>query len=78
VWGPVFTSGFDPYNFELLLFNRWGEVIWESHDADARWDGTYVKNSLQCPDGVYTWKINYKSKDTDDKTIITGSLNLIR
>ena len=25
----VFTSGFDPYDFTMLLFNRWGEVIWE-------------------------------------------------
>jgi gliding motility-associated-like protein len=77
-WGPVFTSGFDPYNFDLFLFNRWGEVIWESHDASARWDGTYGNKSMHCPDGVYTWKISFKPKNTDDKTIVTGSLNLIR
>ncbi len=77
-WGPVFTSGFDPYNFELLVFNRWGELIWESHDATARWDGTYGYRAQQCPDGVYTWKIAYKTQQTDNKTIVTGSVNLVR
>jgi gliding motility-associated-like protein len=77
-WGPVFTQGFDPYNFDLYLFNRWGELIWESHDASARWDGTYGGKALHCPDGVYTWKINYKPRETDEKKVVTGFVNLIR
>src|SRR5690606_27637928 len=24
---PVFTSGFDPFDYHLIIFNRWGEVI---------------------------------------------------
>ncbi len=77
-WGPVFTQGFDPYNFDLFVFNRWGEVIWESHDATKKWDGTYGPKGLDCPDGVYTWKISFKPKETDKKTSITGSINIIR
>jgi len=77
-WGPVFTKGYDPFNFDLFIFNRWGELIWESHDATARWDGTYGPNRIHCPDGVYSWKINYKSKDTDEKIKISGHLTLIR
>ena len=77
-WGPVFTQGFDPYNFDLYLFNRWGELIWESHDASAQWDGTYSGKALHCPDGIYTWKINYKPLETDEKRVVTGFVNLIR
>jgi gliding motility-associated-like protein len=77
-WGPVFTQGFDAYNFDLYLFNRWGELIWESHDASAQWDGTYAGKALHCPDGIYTWKITYKPKETDEKKVITGYVNLIR
>jgi gliding motility-associated-like protein len=77
-WGPVFTQGFDPYNFDLYLFNRWGELIWESHDATAQWDGSYGGKALHCPDGIYTWKIAYKPKETDEKKVITGYVNLIR
>lgn len=77
-WGPVFTQGFDPYNFDLFVFNRWGEVIWESHDAAKKWDGTYGLKGLECPDGVYTWKISFKPKETDKKISLTGSINLLR
>lgn len=77
-WGPVFTQGFDPFNFELLIFNRWGEIIWESHDAEGRWDGSYGNSGVDCPDGVYVWKIAYKPKETDKKNIVTGHLTLIR
>jgi len=77
-WGPVFTQGFDPYNFNLYIFNRWGELIWESHDASARWDGTYGPWASDCPDGIYTWKIDYKPIETDDKKVITGFITLMR
>ena len=77
-WGPVFTQGFDPFNFNLTVFNRWGELIWESNDASARWDGTYSEMGQDCPDGVYVWKISYKPKDTDRKIIVSGHLTLIR
>ena len=31
---PIFTSGYDPYDYNLLIFNRWGEIVWESNDAN--------------------------------------------
>jgi gliding motility-associated-like protein len=77
-WGPIFTQGFDPFNFDLFVFNRWGEIIWESHDASARWDGTYGKGRNQCQDGIYTWKISYKPKNTDEKIDLSGHITLIR
>ena len=77
-WGPVFTQGFDPYNFELYIFNRWGELIWESHDAAARWDGTYGENNSYCQDGTYTWRINFKPKETDERIQLNGHLTLLR
>ncbi|MEN9303994.1 MAG: hypothetical protein RL264_2423 [Bacteroidota bacterium] len=77
-WGPVFTSGFDPYNFELIIFNRWGEVIFESHDAKGRWDGSYGKKGIKAPKGVYTFKIEFKTPDNDDKVVVKGHVNMIR
>ncbi|MEO9531157.1 MAG: gliding motility-associated C-terminal domain-containing protein [Crocinitomicaceae bacterium] len=63
---PVFVSGFDPYDFHLLIFNRWGEVIFESYDASVGWDGTYGEGGL-VQDGVYTWKIDFKETMSDKK-----------
>jgi gliding motility-associated-like protein len=77
-WGPVFTQGFDPFNFDLFVFNRWGEIVWESHDASTRWDGSYGNSGNECQDGIYTWKISYKPKETDEKINISGHITLIR
>ena len=77
-WGPVFLSGFDKYNFQVLVFNRWGEIVWESLDANGRWDGKYSNKQLTCPEGIYTWKIIYKKKNSDDRIVRTGHITLIR
>ena len=77
-WGPVFSKGFDEFNFNLYVYNRWGEVVWESKDAKGRWDGTYGKRGLKCPQGTYTWRIDYKPLETDEKLTITGQVNLLR
>ena len=55
---PVFTSGFDPFDFQLLIYNRWGEVIFESLNASVGWDGTFNGDIVQ--GGTYTWKILLK------------------
>jgi gliding motility-associated-like protein len=77
---PVFTSGFDPYDFTLLIFNRWGEVIFESHNSEIGWDGTYGSNYNQglVQDGTYTWKIEFKLRQNDERKIVVGHVNLVR
>jgi gliding motility-associated-like protein len=76
---PVFTSGFDPYNFELTIFNRWGEVIWKTQDHQSGWDGSFGnKDGLPVQAGMYTWVIKFKPKDNDEKVIISGSVNVLK
>lgn len=75
-WIPVFTSGFDPADFHLIVYNRWGEKVFESYNSAASWDGTY--NNTVCQDGVYTWIIKYGDKNTDKETLIKGSVTLIK
>ncbi len=77
-WKPIFTTGFDPYNFSLLVFNRWGELIWESHDASIGWDGTYGMEGMICQDGVYTYSIQFKTPQSDKKHELTGHITLVR
>ena len=73
---PVFNSGYDPYDFNLFIFNRWGEVIWESHDASVGWDGTY--GGVTVPDGTYSWKIEFKTSESDERMMVTGHVNVLR
>ena len=76
VWQPVFTSGFDPTTFHVLVYNRWGETIWESYNHTASWDGTY--NYSPCQAGSYTYILMFGDKETDARYTLTGHFNLIR
>ena len=76
VFLPVFTAGFDPYDFTMLIFNRWGELIFESHNSDIGWDGSYNGNLMS--DGVYLYKIEFVEKENNKTHIETGQLMLIK
>ena len=73
---PIFTSGFDPMNYELTIYNRWGEIVFVSENHLTAWNGSY--NNLICPDGIYSYIIKYKIPDLDLFKYISGQINLIR
>ncbi len=53
-----FTLGVDPFIFHLQIYNRWGEMIFESKSIDHPWDGK-MKNGKEAPMGNYIWWVNY-------------------
>jgi gliding motility-associated-like protein len=62
-------------DFELLIYNRWGELLFESKEATRGWDGYY--NGKLCPQDVYVYKLTAKLEDGE--TIVrVGDVNLIR
>ena len=76
---PVFTSGFDPYNYEIAIYNRWGEIVWKSYDHEQGWDGSYTsKSGIGVQAGIYNWVIKFKPKTTDEKIVIHGSVNVLK
>ena len=75
VFQPVFTSGFDPSNYNFEIYNRWGQLLFSSTDYKAGWDGKYDNALVQ--DGVYTWKINFKDLYTDKVYQVMGSVTKI-
>lgn len=77
-WQVVFSSGYDPYDFNLYVYNRWGELIWESHDASVGWDATYGINGREVQDGTYTWKIDFKTIVNDERVQVIGHVNVLR
>lgn len=71
------VTAFDIDEWELRIFNRWGELLFESFDLDEGWDGNF--NGNKCQDGTYLWVARYKSCDQPgiwkrDK----GFVNLLR
>jgi len=72
----VYIDGIDIYNFNLLIFNRWGEVVWESLNPDAEWNGTY--GGKPAPEGMYIWSMQVTDFTTDQKFEFKGHINLLR
>jgi gliding motility-associated-like protein len=60
--------------FNMLIFNRWGELIFESNDANIGWDG-YLKGKL-CKEDVYVYKIKGKTAVGAQKEFV-GDVTLI-
>jgi gliding motility-associated-like protein len=75
---PIFTSGFDPFDYKLLIFDRWGEVIFESHNTDIGWRGLYGTDGVQVQDDTYTWKIEFTVKSTNQRKVVVGHVNVLR
>jgi len=73
---PVFTSGFNPYDYHLLIFNRWGEVVFESYNDQIGWDGSYAGEKVQ--DGTYIWKIWFGDALSDKKYVETGTVTILK
>lgn len=71
-----YISGIDIYDFNLKLFNRWGEIIWESNDPSVSWDGTYNGKLVQ--DGMYIWFMECADSENDKRYTFQGHVNVIR
>ncbi len=74
---PVFTSGFDPFDYHLTIFNRWGEIIFESYNAAQGWNGHYGDGGL-VQDGVYVWQIDFKESMSDRRHIHRGHVTVLK
>ncbi len=68
-------KGYEMNNFHLKIFNRWGELLFETNDETEGWDGTH--KGIKCPLGVYVYVVNV----TDNEGINhskKGHISLIR
>ncbi|MCX6271333.1 MAG: gliding motility-associated C-terminal domain-containing protein [Bacteroidetes bacterium] len=62
-------------SLKLSLFNRWGQLLFESTDPEFKWDGKH--KGTPCSDGVYFWVI--QCRDTSGRlSKRSGSVSLLR
>lgn len=72
----VFFPFFDEVEkFHMQIFNRWGELIFETNDIDIGWDGYF--NGVICPQDVYVYKVAvvYPGGETD---VLVGDVTLLK
>lgn len=75
-WFPTYSTSIDESHFEVQVFNRWGEMIFEAKDFSDVWDGTF--KGQKCQVGTYTYRILYKRKYSEERHAVIGHVSLIR
>ncbi|MGJ8660884.1 MAG: T9SS type B sorting domain-containing protein, partial [Bacteroidota bacterium] len=53
VYRPIITPVDRVETFEFTIYNRYGEIFYQSFDPSAGWDGTF--QNKQVPQGIYNW-----------------------
>ena len=71
-------EGFDEDKYTLYIFNRWGDLVFESHDMEVGWDGKFAKQNFEVQDGVFTWKIEAGLKGSADSKIFVGHVSILK
>jgi gliding motility-associated-like protein len=60
--------------FDIKIYNRWGDLVFETTDASRRWDGTY--NGQLASSGTYVYKLT-ATGPSGGSQLREGQINLI-
>ncbi len=72
---PV-VNGDDPDEYLFRVFNRWGELLFQTQIKEDPWDGTFKGEPSKTD--TYVWTLKTKYKDGDRKFEYRGHVNLLR
>ena len=76
----VFSNYDAIYRYRMTIFNRYGELVFESNSFTDNWDGSC--KHVDCPTEAYTWIIQAETFDENiffpGKTFKTGTVTLLR
>jgi len=73
---PVFDENLVLSQFDFKIYNRWGEIIFQSKDPKIGWDGTFGGRLMQ--DGVYAYSLEFRESGFSKVFRSKGSLSLMR
>jgi gliding motility-associated-like protein len=69
--------GLTPVEWNLKIYNRWGQLVYQSDDFEEHWDGTY--QGIPCKDDIYSYVIRFVScAPFADIETLTGHVTLLR
>ncbi len=77
IFKPIMTSGVDIFDYHLTMFNRWGEILFESYNLNSGWNGTYRDGKL-VEDGTYIWQIEFGDTRSDKVHTYNGHVIVMR
>lgn len=75
-FGPVAPNGINVRSFKLMIFNRWGNLVFSSTNMNEQWDGTF--HGHQLPTGSYVWDCTYQTINGKSSKHVNGVVVLLR
>ena len=76
VFLPVFSNVDAVKQYDLWIYNRWGQIVFTTDQIAEGWNGRY-KDNKDVQLGAYTWKIRYVDNLGEAKTLI-GHVTVLR
>lgn len=64
--------------FKLTVWNRWGELVFVSQQANEYWNGNHQGGDYFVQDGLYSFRMEYQSTCDSETKIKTGFVNVLR
>ncbi|MCA1761871.1 MAG: gliding motility-associated C-terminal domain-containing protein [Flavobacteriales bacterium] len=77
LWGPVLTN-IDEDDYRLTVFDRLGEIVFETRDPDKKWNGSMNGDGYYLKSDVYVWVIETKEIDGLEEITRRGRVTLVR
>jgi gliding motility-associated-like protein len=71
------AQGFGIKDYEMWIFNRWGQIIYHTQSLTKPWNGTFFDNGKQCPGDVYVYKIKVHDSSGEVHNYL-GGISLIK
>jgi gliding motility-associated-like protein len=68
----------DKDDFTFQVFNRWGEVVFETSIFEQGWDGSFQGGDYYVPDGMYVYRVETKSITSQERKEIIGTVLIVR
>ena len=73
------AKGVDVAEFELAVWNRWGDQVFKSNSIEEPWIGNaYEGGEYFVPDGVYSYTITYRGECSSEKIEEVGYIVVTR
>ena len=69
-------TGMEVAEYDLLIFDRWGRQVYESHDIEQSWDGNV--GGKQASEGVYYFTLRYRLRAKEEVVECTQPFTLVR
>lgn len=72
------AKGLEVKNFNINIYNRWGQLVFSSNDMNNGWDGTY--QGQMCQSGVFTYKITFDMNEISGELkhkVVDGTVTLL-